>query len=225
MGADADTYAADLEHLISAASRDYTRKLLSDELQRVRAAAPRTAPPAPPPSVPTPLRSEPGKPQAPTFSMVKSYMFDQSAKFVKIYISSLPGIADLPEEGVVARFEERSLQLDLVGLSAAPPNRRLSVPTLCAAVVPEQCSCVRKPPDTLLVKLRKATEGDEWGSLDDSAAKKKAKQEEKVKANEGKSTAQLLSEMYADADEEGKESLAKAFEEGRAKREARRAGA
>ena len=52
-----------------------------------------------------------------------------------------------------------------------------------------------------------------------------AKQEEKVKANEGKSTAQLLSEMYADADEEGKESLAKAFEEGRAKREARRAGA
>ena len=157
--------------------------------------------------------------------MVKSYMFDQSAKFVKIYISSLPGIADLPEEGVVARFEERSLQLDLVGLSAAPPNRRLSVPTLCAAVVPEQCSCVRKPPDTLLVKLRKAAEGDEWGSLDDSAAKKKAKQEEKVQANEGKSTAQLLSEMYADADEEGKESLAKAFEEGRAKREARRAGA
>ena len=109
--------------IISAASRDFTRKLLSDELQRVRAAAPRTAPPAPPPSVPTPLRSEPGKPQAPTFSMVKSYMFDQSAKFVKIYISSLPGIADLPEEGVVARFEERSLQLDLVGLSAAPPNR------------------------------------------------------------------------------------------------------
>ena len=81
------------------------------------------------------------------------------------------------------------------------------MPTLCAAVVPEQCSCVRKPPDTLLVKLRKA-EGDEWGSLDDSAAKKKAKQEEKVKANEGKSTAQLLSEMYADADEEGKDDAA-----------------
>ena len=48
------------------------------------------------------------------------------------------------------------------------------------------------------------------------AAKRK---EEKLAANKGKSTQELLAEMYADADEDGKASLAAAWEAGRSKRE------
>jgi hypothetical protein len=49
-------------------------------------------------------------------------------------------------------------------------------------------------------------------------ARKKAQD---VENNKGKSTAELLSQMYADADEDGKASLASAWEAGRAKREGR----
>ena len=47
----------------------------------------------------------------------------------------------------------------------------------------------------------------------------KAKCMSTLAANKGKSTQELLAEMYADADEDGKASLAAAWEAGRSKRE------
>jgi len=73
-----------------------------------------------------------------------------------------------------------------------------------------------------VLKLAKTNQGLDWASVDDSAKKVKAQQEERMVQNKGKSTAQLLSEMYRDADEEGKEKLAQAWEAGRAKREGQR---
>ena len=43
-------------------------------------------------------------------------------------------------------------------------------------------------------------------------------------ANQGKSTNELLQQLYAEADEEGKAALSKAWEDGREKREAARMG-
>ena len=48
-----------------------------------------------------------------------------------------------------------------------------------------------------------------------------AKKAQDLENNKGKSTQELLSKMYADADDEGKASLAAAWESGRAKREGR----
>ena len=75
------------------------------------------------------------------------------------------------------------------------------------------------PDSMVLLKLRKAEEGEEWGSLDDGAKLAAKRKEEKLAANKGKSTQELLAEMYADADEDGKASLAAAWEAGRSKRE------
>ena len=74
--------------------------------------------------------------------------------------------------------------------------------------------------DRIFVKLCKKDEGVEWGSVDDSDRRDKARKADKAKANQGKSTAQLLSELYGEADEDAKKKLESAWEAGRAKREA-----
>lgn len=73
----------------------------------------------------------------------------------------------------------------------------------------------------MLVKLCKASAGTEWGSVDDSARRDQERKQDKAASNQGKSTAQLLSELYGDADEEAKKKLEEAWEKGREKREAR----
>ena len=67
--------------------------------------------------------------------------------------------------------------------------------------------------------MRKKTEGVCWGSVDDSDRRDKARKEDKTKANAGKSTAQLLSELYGEADDDAKKKLESAWEAGRARRE------
>ena len=153
-------------------------------------------------------------PQAPTFSMVKSYMFDQSAKFVKIYIRRCPASPTCPR-----RASSRASRSARCSSTSSGCRRRrqlpASVPTLCAAVVPEQCSCAQAARHA----ARQAAQGGRGRRV--GVARRLGGEEEGEAGGEGEgergqSTAQLLSEMYADADEEGKESLAKAFEEGRA---------
>jgi hypothetical protein len=56
--------------------------------------------------------------------------------------------------------------------------------------------------------------------VDDSDRRDKARKEEKSKANEGKSTARLLSEMYGEGDDDMKRKLEISWEKGRAVREA-----
>ena len=101
----------------------------------------------------------------------------------------------------------------------AQANVRLAIAALYSGVDATQCSWVRKADSMVLLKLRKAVEDVEWESLDDSTKAAAKKKEEKLRTNKEKSTRELLSEMYANADEAGKESLAKAWDSGRGKRE------
>lgn len=94
----------------------------------------------------------------------------------------------------------------------APPDTRWSsAPHIAAALRSNR----------VLVKLCKASAGTEWRSVDDSARRDQERKQDKAASNQGKSTAQLLSELYGDADEEAKKKLEEAWEKGREKREAR----
>jgi len=257
----------ELERLLGQTERPRSRAVLTAELERRRAArtaaasAAAASAAATPPTAATPSSSAAAKPAAPApkpatapstgeFSAIANYAWDHSNKFVKVYLT-LPGLSQLSDEQIDAQFAERSLRLSVKGLSTPPANRRLVVGALCAAVKPELCSWARKASDTLLIKLRKAEDGAEWGSLDDSSAKKETERKGRADANQartrpcrdgrclrialphstrcpplapwqGKSTAELLKQMYADADEDGKVSLSKAWEEGREKREGKK---
>ena len=180
----------ELTRLIGLAQRDRSRVVLTAELERVQAlirASQASAPAAPAPATaPTVVPKKLGSTSASAsteYSTISKYAFDGIAnKFVKVYIT-LPGLEKLADDQIEAVFEERSLRISVTGLPTPPANQRLNVATLCAAVRPEACSWVRKPSDMLLVKLRKAEEGEEWGSLDNSAAKKEAQQKERQEAN------------------------------------------
>ena len=207
---------ADLERLLPLARRSNTIALLQSELQRQKALEAACAPIAPPPV----LKKEIVQSAGPIFTPLSKYAWDQSAKFVKLYIT-IPGIEKVPDDAVVLDCTSTSLRFDVQGLPAPPPNLRLSVPMLHSAVVEKQCSWARKADSMVLVKLRKTDEAETWGSLDDSAVQKAKRKAADLEENKGKSTQELLSKMYAEADEEGKASLAAAWEAGRAKREGR----
>ena len=254
--------AKELERLVGLAQRETSRQILKAELSRVTeslASATTSDPPAPTPAprlAPTPIKLGSASTTAPVeFSSISNYAWDHGNKFVKVYLT-IPGLEKIPDAQIEAVFGERSLRLSVSGVSTPPVHRRLNIHALCRAVRDDQCSWVRKPSDMLLIKLRKATDGEEWASLNDSAAQKEVQQKEKTEANkarapgervrgerlertrgaasltavaslhswphalwQGKSTAELLQEMYADADEEGKLALSKAWESGRDKRE------
>jgi len=214
---------ADIERLLPRARRATSRSLLEAELaarRKLLAASPASPPPAAVPP-PQPLRKETAAPTGPVFGKIDKYAWDQSKKFVKVYIT-LPGIETVPDSSVRLDVQPTAVTFEVSGLS---PPRRLAVPTLHSTVDPAQCTWARKSDSMVLLKLRKANDGDEWGSLDDSAILQARHKAEKMEGNKGKSTAELLSEMYADADEGGKASLAAAWEAGRSKREAKKSEA
>jgi calcyclin binding protein len=212
---------ADLQRLLPEAGRESTRLLLQAELSRQQS----SLPPRPSSSAapPLPVSREVVQSTEVAYSKISRYAWDQSKKFVKVYVT-LPGVEKVPDENISLQVQDgTALTFQVLGLPppAAPPNARLACHRLYGMVDESQCTWVRKADSMVLLKLRKATEDEEWGSLDDSARVAAKRKEDKLEANKGKSTQQLLSEMYADADEDGKASLAAAWEAGRSKREGR----
>jgi len=203
--------AEEINRLLAVSTRETSKSLLSAELLRQKAALP-TAPQPP-------IRVQKAPAQT-TFTTVTRYAWDQTKKFVKIYVT-LPGLDAASDDAVAFHVDPTTLRVEVTGLAPPASNSRLLVPQLYGEVVVDQCSCSRKPDNMLLLKLRKASDGEEWGSLDDSSHRKAREKEQRLESNKSKSTAELLQEMYRDADEDGKASLSKAWEEGRSKRETR----
>ena len=234
---------ADLQRLLQAAKRPASAAVLQSALERVRAESkarkvaaaiesasamnvpvPRSEPP-PPVKLATSIA-----PAEETFTKFASYAWDQSAKWVKIYLTvgggSTPSAAQAGDASnapqVNVHFGASSLTVEVRRAGAGARNQRLAMPALGGPIVADKCTWQLKDGGTLLVKMRKEADGIEWGSLDDSAARKAREHEARLEQNKDKSTAELLAEMYADADEEGKAGLAKAWEDGREAREGRK---
>jgi len=188
----------DLKQLLAVSTRETSIQLLQAELAKRRAVA--TLPKAPLPA--SPIHVEKAVAQT-VFMTVTRYAWDQNKKWVKVYVT-LPGLDALPKDAVTFHIEPRALRLEVVGLPPPASNSRLLISPLFGEVVTDQCSCTRKPDSMLLLKLRKAGEvEEEWGSIDDSAHRKAREKEGRLSENKSKSTADLLQEMYRDADEEG----------------------
>ena len=193
---------ADLERLLPLAQRETSRQLLTAELARLQAVEAAARPPPPPPSASaTPLPKPPPPapiPQArevvpssgPAFSTLSKYAWDQSKKFVKVYLT-VKGIEDVPDERV--RFDATSdaLTFEVTGLpvGSGMQNARLAVRALYAPVDAAQCTWARKADSMILIKLRKVQEDVEWETLDDSAKLKAQRKEEEMAQNKGKTTA------------------------------------
>ena len=146
--------------------------------------------------------------------------WDQGKKSVKVYVT-LKGIEGVPDDQIVFDAQATSPGFE-VKVAAAAGRGQSAALHAAQRGGSAGCSWARQGRLDGFALLRKAVEGGpDWGSLDDSAVKAAAKKAQDLENNKGKSTQELLSKMYADADDEGKASLAAAWESGRAKREGR----
>mmetsp|Transcript_9126 Transcript_9126/g.23168 ORF Transcript_9126/g.23168 Transcript_9126/m.23168 type:complete len:206 (-) Transcript_9126:246-863(-) len=148
-----------------------------------------------------------------------SYAWDQSGKFVRLYIT-VENVHNLPAGNITCSFEPLALDLRVRGSDGK--EKYLLLRPLCDEIDVAGSSYAVKT-DRINLKLCKKTPGSEWGSIDDSGKKEKEIKEEKARTNQGKSTGQLLSEMYGQADDDAKKKLEEAWERGREKREGMRA--
>ncbi|XP_075364001.1 LOW QUALITY PROTEIN: calcyclin-binding protein [Mycteria americana] len=144
---------------------------------------------------------------------INNYGWDQSDKFIKIYIS-LNGVQKLPAENVQVNFTERSFDLLVKNLNGK--NYTMTFNNLLKPISVEDSSRKIKT-DTVLVMCRKKRE-EKWDCL--TQVEKESKEKEKAAydtSDPSEGLMNLLKKMYAEGDDEMKRTINKAWVESREK--------
>ena len=147
-----------------------------------------------------------------------NYGWDQSEKFVKIYIT-LPGVEKLPKEKISANFSPKGVELTVYELEGK--NHQLQLPYLLHEIVPAE-SYVKPKSGSVTVLMKKAKPSENWShisskgkALDDLRNKPKEKFPESKDPGDG--IMDLMKKMYEDGDDDMKRTIAKAWTESREK--------
>ncbi|KAM4851484.1 calcyclin-binding protein-like [Thomomys bottae] len=146
---------------------------------------------------------------------ISNYGWDQSDKFVKIYIT-LTGVHQVPTENVQVHFTDRSFDLLVKNLNGK--SYSMIVNNLLKPISVEGSSRKVKT-DTVLSLCRKKVENVRWDYL--TQVEKECKEKEKssydteVDPSEGLMT--VLKKIYEDGDDDMKRTINKAWVESREK--------
>ena len=65
--------------------------------------------------------------------MINKYSWEDTGKFIKVYVTDLPGIKDLADDNIDMDFTENSFVLQIRGLEGVG-NVRLAVPELFSTI-------------------------------------------------------------------------------------------
>ncbi|XP_053247204.1 calcyclin-binding protein isoform X1 [Podarcis raffonei] len=144
---------------------------------------------------------------------INNYAWDQSDKFLKIYIT-LSGVQHLPAENVKVHFTERSFDLLVKNLNNK--NYTMTFNNLLKPISVESSSWKIKT-DMILILCRKKQE-EKWECL--TQVEKETKEKEKAAydtSDPSEGLMNLLKKMYAEGDDEMKRSINKAWVESREK--------
>lgn len=144
-----------------------------------------------------------------------NYAWDQSDKFIKIYVT-LTNLEELNETNVECLFTERSFSLKVNGLDGK--NYILNICNLLDNIIIEK-SYWKKKGDTLIVFLAKNTPGMNWSHM--TSVEKKASEPKVPKLNPTDDPSaglmDMMKQMYQEGDDEMKRTIAKAWAESRDK--------
>jgi len=146
---------------------------------------------------------------------IEKYAWDQSDKFVKLYID-LPGVHSIPAEDVVSTFTNNSMSLNCK--KVANKNHILTLKNLSSPINTDK-SYVKVKTDRLTVFMAKESSGT-WSGLTTAAKKPKEEPEvPKVDKEEDPSAGimSMMKKMYEDGDDDMKRTIAKAWTESRDK--------
>jgi calcyclin binding protein len=144
------------------------------------------------------------------------YAWDQTDKFVKIYVQNLDGVGGLPSEQIRCSFETGGYTLEINNLKNI--NYVFKRTRLLHDIKPEQSSYKVKK-DMVIVSLAKA-DPKNWECIlrdEKKAPEKPAVPQMDDNKDPGDSLMKLMKNMYETGDDEMKRTIAKAWTESREK--------
>jgi calcyclin binding protein len=150
---------------------------------------------------------------------VTAYGWDQSGKFVSIYVDVAAADDSAPASfETSAYFDEKRCAIILQVEGGV--KKCLAIPNLCQAIVPAK-SKIKVKPARFVVKLKKEVQGETWSDLTDALDLKEAARKKRIGSSlKDASTQELLADMYANASDEDRKGLMEAAMVGQKKREA-----
>jgi len=152
---------------------------------------------------------------------LKDYSWDQSDKFVKLYLTGLKGADKLPSDSIKTTCLEQSVSIRIENLNGK--NLNFAINKTCHKISPDKTYHKAKS-DYVVLFLAKHNPGSKWSHITyaekAAADAKKAEDTPKVGENEDPSAGlmKMMKKMYDEGDDEMKRTIAKAWTEGQEKR-------
>lgn len=146
---------------------------------------------------------------------ITNYGWDQSEKFVKIYLT-LKGVHTIPSENVEVNFKQRSFSVLVKDLDGK--NHQFAILNLLSPIDTNE-SCKKVKTDMLLIMCKKQTL-KKWECL--TQIEKQSKEKDKPAVNENADPSDglmsMLKKIYSDGDDEMKRTINKAWSESQEKK-------
>ncbi len=101
------------------------------------------------------------------YSNIDTYSWEDTGKFIKVYILNLEGIKDLPEGQATCDFTPNSFELKIKGLNGK--NLRLAVPELFGEIS-DRVSKLKFKSSSVTIAMRKANFDQIWHDLKEGGA-------------------------------------------------------
>lgn len=150
---------------------------------------------------------------------IKTYAWDQSAKFMKIYVSDcLEGVQDIPAENIEVEYKHNSCKLKVNGLKGR--DYVCHIAPLYANIA-EKDSKHKVKKDQVLLMLKKSEEGKTWAEVTgkgEKAPKPEPKGPESEAKDPSEGLMEMMKKMYDEGDDEMKRTISKAWQESQNKK-------
>jgi len=151
---------------------------------------------------------------------ISNYGWDESQKFVKVYVS-LPNIDKLTQEQINCEFTGQSFKCTVNNHNGK--NHSLELPKLAGNILPANSTC-RLKSSNIIISLKKEKEGTNWGNLTEVAKKEKEKKDMDLDSKKDMDTSDpsagimnLMKKMYDEGDDEMKRTIKKTWYESQQK--------
>jgi len=206
---------AELKQLHDSATRSKVKGMLTIELRRLETeliALSQAEQPAEP-------KHNANKPKPTCYeTKIINYAWDQSDKFVKIYVT-LNGIQSLPKEQIRCTFTGSSFELRVEGLDSR--NHTLLINNLLHPIT--LSSSYHKVKTDMVIVFLSKTAQKSWSHVTQSEQKAKEQKDEKLKPEAAEDPSgglmNIMKKMYDEGDDDMKRTIAKAWTESRDKQQ------
>ncbi|KAK7072433.1 hypothetical protein SK128_001744 [Halocaridina rubra] len=201
---------AELRTLLASATRKRVQDILSDELRKMEAEVTRLQEEAV-------NNCEPSKPKDTTGKIytvkIRNYSWDESDRFVKLYIS-LKNVQSLEKEKIVSSFDTKSVQMTVNELDGK--NHQLIIANLAGNINTD--SSYHKVKTDMVVLFLAKFEQKKWAAVTGEDLQSQEARKPKLNSEDPNAgMMDLMKQMYLDGDDKMKQMLNKTWYESQQK--------